>query len=46
VLQKFAQIIEEKNEDFIYLGLKTKLKVRAIKKYFDNSVAKARTMAK
>jgi hypothetical protein len=33
-------------EDFIYEGLSSKLKRRAIKKYFDNSVAKARNIAK
>ena len=45
VLELFAQSLEEE-VDFIYNGIASKINRRAVKKYFDNSVAKARNMLK
>jgi len=44
-LELFAQELEE-GPEFIYHGINSKINRRAVKKYFDNSVAKARNMAK
>jgi hypothetical protein len=45
VLELFAQELGEE-PDFIYQGIEGKNNRRAAKKYFDNSVAKARSLLK
>lgn len=45
VLELFALELEEE-PDFIYHGIDSKINRRAVKKYFDNSVAKARNLTK
>lgn len=45
MLELFAQELSEE-PDFIYMGIESKSNRRAAKKYFDNSVAKARNLLK
>lgn len=45
-MELFATEMGEQSGDFIYEGIVSKINRRAVKKYFDNSVAKARNSLK